>query len=156
MGNVIKYSALGIPFGLAYPLTFGPDTKTFGQILEYGKTVKNNLRNLLLTQKGEKDFDIEFGTNLHGILFEYQVGDSELEAAINDTINEAVEKYMPGLIVNSLVVEPKDNHDGAVVVKIDFQADFSDPDNLEFTVTPTAGSEDSGGGTGGGKGAKLE
>ena len=141
MANVLKYSAQGIPFGLAYPLTFGTDTKTFGQVMKYGKTVKNNLRNLLLTQKGEKDFDIEFGTNLHGILFEYQVGDSELEAAINDTINEAVEKYMPGLIVNSLVVEPKDDHDGAVVVKIDFQADFSDPDNLEFTVTPDGAGE---------------
>jgi phage baseplate assembly protein W len=139
MANVVKYSALGIPFGMAYPLSFGPNTKTFGQILEYGKTVKINLRNLLLTQKGEKDMDQDFGTNLHGILFEYQVGDPELEAAINDTINEAVEKYMPGLILNSLVVEPKDNHDGAVIVKIDFQADFSDPANLEFTVTPDGG-----------------
>ena len=139
MANVVKYSALGIPFGMAYPLSFGPNTKTFGQILEYGKTIKINLRNLLLTQKGEKDMDQDFGTNLHGILFEYQVGDSELETAINDTINEAVEKYMPGLIVNSLVVEPKEDKDGAVVVKIDFQADFSDPDNLEFTVTPDAG-----------------
>jgi|TARA_B100001964_G_scaffold198703_1_gene224589 phage baseplate assembly protein W len=146
MANVVKYSALGIPFGMSYPLTFGTDTKTFGQIMEYGTTVKNNLRNLLLTQKGEKDMDQDFGTNLHGILFEYQVGDSELEAAINDTINQAVEKYMPGVIVNSLVVEPKDNHDGAVVVKIDFQADFSDPANLEFTVTPDGGAEDSAGG----------
>lgn len=146
MANVVKYSALGIPFGMSYPLTFGTDTKTFGQIMEYGTTVKNNLRNLLLTQKGEKDMDQDFGTNLHGILFEYQVGDSELEAAINDTINQAVEKYMPGVIVNSLVVEPKDNHDGAVVVKIDFQADFSDPANLEFTVTPDGGVEDSAGG----------
>ena len=141
MGNVIKYSALGIPFGMAYPLTFGTDTKTFGQIMEYGKTVKANLRNLLLTQKGEKDMDQNFGTNLHGILFEYQVGDSELEAAINDTINEAVEMYMPGVIINSLVVEPKDSHDGAVVVKIDFQADFSDPDNLKFTVSPDGGAD---------------
>ena len=139
MANVVKYSALGIPFGMAYPLSFGPNTKTFGQILEYGKTVKINLRNLLLTQKGEKDMDQDFGTNLHGILFEYQVGDSELEAAINDTINEAVEKYMPGVILNSLVVEPKEDKDGAVVVKIDFQADFSDPASLEFTVTPDAG-----------------
>ena len=146
MANVVKYSALGIPFGMSYPLTFGTDTKTFGQIMEYGTTVKNNLRNLLLTQKGEKDMDQDFGTNLHGILFEYQVGDSELEAAINDTINQAVEKYMPGVIVNSLVVEPKDNHDGAVVVKIDFQADFSDPANLEFTVTPDGGAEDTAGG----------
>ena len=141
MANVVKYSALGIPFGMAYPLSFGPNTKTFGQILEYGKTVKVNLRNLLLTQKGEKDMDQDFGTNLHGILFEYQVGDSELEAAISDTINEAVEKYMPELILNSLVVEPKDNHDGAVLVKIDFQADFSNPDNLEFTVTPDGAGE---------------
>ena len=146
MANVVKYSALGIPFGMSYPLTFGTDTKTFGQIMEYGTTVKNNLRNLLLTQKGEKDMDQDFGTNLHGILFEYQVGDSELEAAINDTINQAVEKYMPGVIVNSLVVEPKEAKDGAVVVKIDFQADLMDPANLEFTVTPDGGAEDSAGG----------
>ena len=144
MANVIKYSTLGIPFGMAYPLTFGPDTKTFGQIMEYGETIKINLRNLLLTQKGEKDYDLEFGTDLHGILFQYQVGDSELEDAINTTINEAIDRYMPGLKVNSLVVEPKDNHDGAVLVKIDFQADFMDPVNLKFEVTPDGGATSTG------------
>ena len=57
MANVVKYSALGIPFGMSYPLTFGTDTKTFGQIMEYGTTIKNNVRHLLLTQKGEKEYD---------------------------------------------------------------------------------------------------
>jgi phage baseplate assembly protein W len=132
MANVVKYSALGIPFGMAYPLTFGQNTKTFGQVMEYGKTIKINLRHLLLTQQGEKDYDLEFGTNLQGILFEYQVGDPQLEAAIDETIRTAVSRYMAGVTINSLVVEPKESKDGAVVVKIDFETAFS-KDNLDFT-----------------------
>ena len=147
MANVVKYSALGIPFGMSYPLTFGPNTKTFGQVMEYGKTIKHNLRNLLLTQKGERDMDIEFGTDLHGILFQYQVGDPELENAINNTINEAIDRYMPGVTVNSLVVEPKEDKDGAVEVRLDFQADFMDPANLKFTVTTKDGAAGSGAGS---------
>ena len=41
MANVVKYSALGIPFGMSYPLTFGPNTKTFGQVMDYGKPIKH-------------------------------------------------------------------------------------------------------------------
>ncbi len=146
MANVVKYSALGIPFGMSYPLTFGTDTKTFGQIMEYGTTIKNNVRHLLLTQKGEKEYDKNFGTDLTRLLFQYQIGDPSLEAAIDDTIREAVETYLTGVSINSIVIEPLDTKDGAVVVKIDFQADFSDPANLEFTVTPDGGAEDSAGG----------
>ncbi len=148
MANVVKYSALGIPFGMGYPLTFGTNTKTFKQVVEYGETVKINLRNLLLTQQGEKDYDLNFGTNLLSLLFQFQVGDPALESEINETINTAVETYMPGVIINSLVVEPMEDKDGAVVVKIDFQTDFSNPDNLEFTYNNSGVVSNGAGGTG--------
>jgi len=146
MANVVKYSALGIPFGMGYPLTFGAKSKTFAQVMEYGVTIKNNIRNLLLTQKGEKDSDQEFGTDLNRLLFQYQIGDPSLDAAVDETIREAIETYLPGVSIASIVVEPLDTKDGAVVVKIDFQADLMDPANLEFTVTPDGGAEDSAGG----------
>jgi len=104
------------------------------------------VRHLLLTQKGEKEYDKNFGTDLTRLLFQYQIGDPSLEAAIDDTIREAVETYLTGVSINSIVIEPLDTKDGAVVVKIDFQADLMDPANLEFTVTPDGGAEDSAGG----------
>ena len=148
MANVVKYSALGIPFGMGYPLTFGSNTKTFKQVMEYGITIKNNIRNLLLTQKGEKDFDIDFGTDLIKILFEYQIGDPSLDAAVDETIRSAVETYLPGVTIDSLIITPLDTKDGAITVKLDFSADFTNPLNLEFVVKST-GVEDSGTNAGG-------
>jgi phage baseplate assembly protein W len=141
MANVVKYTALGIPFGMGYPLTFGSNTKTFKQVMEYGTTIKNNIRNLLLTQKGEKDFDIDFGTDLTKLLFEYQIGDPDLDAAVDETIRSAVETYLPGVSIDSLIVEPLETKDGAITVKLDFSADFTDPLNLEFIVTNTGTTE---------------
>ena len=154
MANVVKNSALGIPFGMGYPLTFGGNSKTFKQVMTYAETIKNNIRNLLLTQKGEKDFDIEFGTNLTGVLFQYQIGDPSLEVAIDETIRSAIETYLPGVEIDSIIIEPLDTKDGAITVKLDFSADFTDPLHLELTVDSTGTT--GGGGVGGGKGEKLE
>jgi phage baseplate assembly protein W len=134
MANVVKYSALGIPFGMGYPLTFGAKSKTFAQVMEYGVTIKNNIRNLLLTQKGEKDSDQEFGTDLNRLLFQYQIGDPSLDAAVDETIREAIETYLPGVSIASIVVEPLDTKDGAITVKLDFSADFTDPLALELQI----------------------
>jgi phage baseplate assembly protein W len=137
MSNVVKYSALGIPFGMGYPLTFGGNSKTFKQVMDFGITIKNNIRNLLLTQKGEKDYDIEFGTDLTKILFQFQIGDPSLETAVEETIRSAIETYLPGVKVDALIITPLDTKDGAITVKLDFSADFTDPLYLEFVVKAT-------------------
>ena len=58
--SVLRNQQLGIPFGMAYPLTFGG--KTFQENFDYGREIKDNLRNLLLTQKGERR-NLNFGTD---------------------------------------------------------------------------------------------
>ena len=83
--------------GLTYPIKSGENldfelTKTTFEQAEY------NLKNLLLTQKGERAFQPEFGTNLRAICFE-QVDDN-LPETIDLDVRNAVEQWLPYIIIN--------------------------------------------------------
>jgi phage baseplate assembly protein W len=62
------------------------------------KQVRANLKNLLLTQLGERYFLPEFGSELLEVLF--QPNTDELKPIIQDIIFRAVQKWMPYLGVN--------------------------------------------------------
>jgi len=131
--SVLRNQQLGIPFGMAYPLTFGG--KTFQENFDYGREIKDNLRNLLLTQKGERR-NLDFGTDLISICFQYQAGTIELENAIVQSINEAVETFMSGVTVDSVTVVADESNENIVRVSVDFSADFTDPSNFKFDIDP--------------------
>tara|TARA_R100001509_G_scaffold71330_1_gene39811 strand:- start:4670 stop:5128 length:459 start_codon:yes stop_codon:yes gene_type:complete len=129
--SILKNQAKGIPFGMAYPLTFGG--KTFQENFEYGRQIKDNVRHLLYTQKGEKDYDLEFGSDLTKLVFEYNIGDPQIEIEADRTIREAIETYLPNVVVTSLSVSESEI-ENAIKVSVDFSADFANPQNLNFTV----------------------
>lgn len=129
--SILKNQAQGIPFGMAYPLTFG--SKTFQENFEYGRQIKDNVRYLLYTQKGEKDYDLEFGSDLTRLVFEYNISDPQLEIEAERTIREALERYLPNVLLTNLSVQ-EDTVENAIKVSVDFSADFANPQNLNFTV----------------------
>ncbi len=55
--------------------------------------VISNVRNLILTNKGERPMNPEFGTNIYSLLFEQNTVD--LEPKIRESIQKAFDKYMP-------------------------------------------------------------
>jgi phage baseplate assembly protein W len=67
-----------------------------------GESIKQNFKNLLLTNPGEKTFDAKFGVGLESYLFE-----NESDFLIEDVkkrINSQVQKYMPFLSLNKVDV----------------------------------------------------
>jgi phage baseplate assembly protein W len=64
----------------------------------------SNLKNLVLTRKGERLYHPNFGTAVYDILFE-QVTDSLFED-IETSLREDIEFWMPYLIIDDIIAEP--------------------------------------------------
>lgn len=104
---------------------FQDDTK--GKYLRMTKksdeAIKSDLIHLLLTNKGERLYLPEFGTNLRQYLFEPNL--DEVRANIKEEVEEAIKKFIPNLVVSELTVTQPEEGDPQItehtaVVRIDY------------------------------------
>lgn len=83
-----------IPIGLMTPLRFGRGNSGLFQMhFNLGDQIKDNLRNLIQTNHGERLGLFDFGANLLELAFELGAEDSDTEAIRR--IRSAVGKYLP-------------------------------------------------------------
>ena len=75
--------------GISLPIQI--TNTAFEQTFQTSEQVKSNIKNLLLTKKGERILQPEFGSGLQSLLFEPNVDD--FESRIEDTINESLEQW---------------------------------------------------------------
>ena len=92
--------------GLAFPLGFANDG-IFRKTKTTLEQAKHNLRNLLLTMKGERLAHPEFGCEIHNLLFE-QIPD-DINDTIEEMIKEAVDTWLPYLRIGKTVTVELDN-----------------------------------------------
>jgi len=103
--------------GLTYPIKSGKNldfelTKTSFEQAEY------NLTNLLLTQKGERPFQPEFGSNLRRICFE-QIDDN-LPQTVEEEVKNTVEQWLPYIILKEVQVLTDDGNLNKIYVQIKY------------------------------------
>lgn len=89
-------------YGITLPLRRG-ENGFFEQAFLSFDQAKSNLKNLLLTKKGERIMQPEFGTGLQSLLFE-QIDDN-LESRIQETITKNVNYWLPYINIESIDVE---------------------------------------------------
>ena len=119
---------VGIEFPLGYsPTGFFNSTKTIRQ------QAKSNIRNLLLTEKGERVFQPNFGSNLKSLLFE-QITPTSLENVEND-IRESLSTWLPYVNVNDLVVAQDSLDSNKVLTSLEYSTTL-EPESLD-TITFT-------------------
>lgn len=123
-------------FGMMFPLGYGEGTEGFfprsGTIKEQASS---NIKNLLLTQKGERVGQPEFGSDLPRLIFEPMEMPVLREAATH-TINEALETWLPYITATNIVVFADNKQSNTVIVQLEFIVDIDDPDSPE-TLTFT-------------------
>ena len=109
--------------GVRFPLDHSQEgffykTKT---ILEQAKA---NMRNLLLTSKGERVMQPEFGSTLTDVLFNQG---EDVKNQIDEAIREAVSNWLPYIIINEINMFQENNQ---VDVSIDFSVTI-EPDSFD-------------------------
>jgi len=121
-----------IAIGISLPFNgnFGPFNSTYST----QEQIKYNLINLLLTSKGERVFNPEFGSDLKKVVFEVASEDRDTRASIQDIITEAVESYIPEiqLTLVEVVSNPDEN---LITISISYSVKISgnqDQVTLEF------------------------
>jgi len=119
--------------GLSLPLQMS--TNTFNQTYDNLVQLKSNVKNLLLTKKGERLGQPTFGTNLHRLLFE--PNDEELEQKIYDTIDNSIRNWLPQLSIKEINIEASDEMKdrNSINVSIVFTANYNRQDfTVDFNV----------------------
>tara|TARA_B110000259_G_scaffold14732_1_gene15404 strand:- start:493 stop:921 length:429 start_codon:yes stop_codon:yes gene_type:complete len=119
--------------GITLPLQFGENT--FEQSYQTKDQVKSNIKNLLLTKRGERILQPEFGSGLQSLLFEPNVDD--LEGRIEDTINESLEQWLPYITAEEIDIESTDELRDNNKINVSIKFKIGDDINLEtltFTV----------------------
>ena len=88
--------------GITLPIQRGNDGY-FAQSFRTFDQVRSNLKNLLLTKKGERILQPEFGSGLHDLLF--NPATEKFEEDLETTINDSVAKWLPYVIVEDINVD---------------------------------------------------
>jgi phage baseplate assembly protein W len=69
---------------------------------------KSNLQNLILTKKGERLMQPEFGCDIWKILFE-PIVEGDIESKIEETVLDAVNTWLPYLNIDTILFDYDDN-----------------------------------------------
>ena len=129
--DTVAYNNYAI--GITLPLQFGENT--FEQSFQTKDQIKSNIKNLLLTKRGERILQPEFGSGLQSLLFEPNVDD--LEGRIEDTINESLEQWLPYITAEEIDIESTDELRDSNKINVSIKFKIGDDINLEtltFTV----------------------
>lgn len=102
-----------LPIGIRTPLSFGSKNDgIFAMNFSMADQISDNLRNLLLSNKGERLGLYDFGANLRELTMEH--GTDAFDGAAISRIKIAVDKYMPFVSLNSFASKATPNVNGAI------------------------------------------
>ena len=115
---------LRMPFEKAETGLFGTTETTLEQ-------AGHNIKNLLLTAKGERVMQPDFGSNLRALLFEQE--DENLNVDIKETIQETMSTWLPYINISSVDITQNEKIPNQMKVDIDFSLNY-EPDRFN-TIT---------------------
>ena len=122
-----------VSVGLSFPLGF-VGSRFFNRTKTIEEQAQHNLKNLLLTNLGERPMQPEFGSRLLSVVFEFKD-----DALIEEVINEAVEKWLPYITINEVITSVDATNQNRLNVSIDFSVatspDATDQIVLDFNST---------------------
>ena len=122
-----------VSVGLSFPLGF-VGSRFFNRTKTIEEQAQHNLKNLLLTNLGERPMQPEFGSRLLSVVFEFKD-----DALIEKVINEAVEKWLPYITINELITSVDATNQNRLNVSIDFSVattpDATNQITLDFNST---------------------
>ena len=120
-----KIDAISLPpLGIKTPLQVSDDGESslFNMHFEYSELIHDNLKNMLLTNNGERLGRYDYGASLRELTFEL-INSQNFESLIMNRIRKTVDKYMPFVDLESFTSE-----------KIDIGGEYSGSSSLVKVV----------------------
>jgi uncharacterized protein len=120
---------VGIEFPLDHNLNgFFRQTKTIQQ------QVKSNIKNLLLTSKGERVFQPDFGCDLKNIIFE-QIDIQSLDN-VDESIRVALDTWLPYVNINDLIIVQNESNPNEITISLEYSTTLQPDalDNITFNL----------------------
>lgn len=112
------------PIGIKTPVEISPDKGLFTMHTDVGKQISDNLRNLIMTNYGERLGFYDFGANIRPLVFD--LGSEDADQLAISRIKRAVGKYMPFVSLDGFQVFV-DRHDNKEVAKVGIQVTYKIP-----------------------------
>mgnify|MGYP000461761221 CR=1 FL=1 len=94
---------------------------------------KDNLKNLILTKKGERLMQPEFGCDIWLVLFE-QISEGIIEAKIESYIVDAVSQWLPYLNIDEIIFDYDSNDIDNNRISLDIKFSLKNNPNLLESV----------------------
>jgi phage baseplate assembly protein W len=119
--------------GITLPIQIG--NTAFNQSFTTKEQVSSNIKNLLLTKKGERLLQPNFGSGLQELLFDFN--DDRLAVKIEEIITESITNWLPYVDIRQIdVAQSNENKDrNQVEISITFGvANTPDLNQVTFTV----------------------
>jgi phage baseplate assembly protein W len=95
---------------------------------------KDNLKNLILTRKGERIMNPTFGCDIYKVLFE-QMDGGLIETKIESTILDAVSNWLPYLSIDEIIFDYDDNDIDNNRINLEVKFSLISNPNLGESVT---------------------
>ena len=124
--------------GLELPMTHGP-LGFFNRTKTALEQAKSNIKNLLLTNKGERLGNPTFGTNLLRLVFSQE--NTDLESRVEEEIRAAMSEFLPFINIVSIETNFSDTNKNAANVSLRFtlDVDLTSEENLELDLSVYTG-----------------
>ena len=117
--------------GLSFPLR-ADTTNNFAMTRNSLQQAQFNLKNLLLTNIGERVMHPTFGCKLLEVCFEQQ--DNQLPSRVDTIVREAVEKWLPYITISEVETLTNKGDKGQIFVKVSFSTTLDPSTTLSMTV----------------------
>jgi len=111
---------LGQPKGIGISVLYSNNTSVFNPTITTKDQIKSNLINYVLTNKGERLYDPNFGGDVRRAIFE--ANDDLTFDAIATRLEEEILQYVPNIILQSIIIK-RDPDINLVNIIINYQLD---------------------------------
>ena len=107
LGNkLVKDTTTYNDYAIGISLPIQITNTAFNQTFTTKEQLRSNIKNLLQTKKGERLMQPEFGSGLDEILFEQIDDDTKIQ--IEDAITSTMDKWLPYVNIEEIVVDIND------------------------------------------------
>ena len=125
-----------VSIGLTLPFNRG-SSGLFPQSETTLEQAGSNIKNLLLTAKGERVMQPDFGSRLRDLLFEQYTED--LEERVREEIQQAMSTWLPYIVISQVDVIQDETNPNQTKVDLDFSLNYEpnrfDSITLNFDAT---------------------